>query len=638
MTNLNEIFEAWLKATNRDIEDNKIRMGVESDWLCMKAKDFLKDDPSGFLTVLTLRSAYKSFIKNHQLSLEDLLKGEWDEIRPNFERLHDLLFKGEAGSIYNSMMAQVIKNTAALGKTFTFDEIENIGDAEKVLTKAIEEFTKRLKHECFMKGENVSHTGGMLPKMFHFTHFRQFVDALKTTPKDNFICVALIDRTSETCDTVYDERYDSFFCFGIKNSGSIYTVSDRVTWSSPEHAYKTRNPGRDFEQKLDYSYFPYGSLKEIKNALPANTQLLTDGIENNLDTASLFDASLTDEECLYLGILSSLVYSKYFINPEGVEAPVKYFTSDVHFLAPGETRESKALVASDVCVQLPAVNTTANDYCGTDRIFNTGLYDYLIDEYPLPESESKALINMSNCVCTLEEMQNLAWWNIRKKQAEHIEAELNENHREKEQAISDWFEKHFKSTACSIFKHMVMSPPYDELHELHNLSGDGNNENGPLLWEEFRDGKELKTASVLHDSDKYSFDPDRRDYEDVFVDDMHIRFCNWHGSYVHAWLPEDNNSRAATIKLILRSHTDFERFFDVKNEDLPKEIRHHFYARRDSWTAYGWKPYDGNSILHFCDPMNDIRNPYYDIGFVVELHVSKTMLKKFKKTQKEASK
>ena len=45
----------------------------------------------------------------------------------------------------------------------------------------------------------------------------------------------------------------------------------------------------------------------------------------------------------------------------------------------------------------------------------------------------------------------------------------------------------------------------------------------------------------------------------------------------------------------------------------------------------GWKPYDGNSILQFTDPMNNIRDPWHDFPIKVVFRMSKSKYNKLVK-------
>ena len=93
------------------------------------------------------------------------------------------------------------------------------------------------------------------------------------------------------------------------------------------------------------------------------------------------------------------------------------------------------------------------------------------------------------------------------------------------------------------------------------------------------------------------------------------------------WFADDNNRRVCEIELTLRSHTDLEKFFKLHNSELPGPLRRHFYSRSGPCAALGWKPYTGNSILNFTDPMNDIRDPFEDVGCRIYIYTSKSKLK-----------
>ena len=54
------------------------------------------------------------------------------------------------------------------------------------------------------------------------------------------------------------------------------------------------------------------------------------------------------------------------------------------------------------------------------------------------------------------------------------------------------------------------------------------------------------------------------------------------------------------------------------------------------WGTMAWVPYQGNCILDFTDPMNDIKDPFNNIKCSISLHVSKSMYNKIKKLRENA--
>ena len=60
MIDLDRLLTAWVKCTGKEVKDfNKIRIGMESDWLCNKAMQVMKTDPTGILTGIMMRGAYR---------------------------------------------------------------------------------------------------------------------------------------------------------------------------------------------------------------------------------------------------------------------------------------------------------------------------------------------------------------------------------------------------------------------------------------------------------------------------------------------------------------------------------------------------------------------------------------------------
>ena len=123
---LNEIFEAYLIATGKNPTDDSIRLGVESDYLCHKAKNYLEIDNTGLLSILTMKAAYKSFIKEHSYTIEDLLNGNWNEEKKKYIHVEYLLDSGEVYEVYNNFINLIIKHCKVLGKDYTREYIESV--------------------------------------------------------------------------------------------------------------------------------------------------------------------------------------------------------------------------------------------------------------------------------------------------------------------------------------------------------------------------------------------------------------------------------------------------------------------------------------------------------------------------------
>ena len=105
-------------------------------------------------------------------------------------------------------------------------------------------------------------------------------------------------------------------------------------------------------------------------------------------------------------------------------------------------------------------------------------------------------------------------------------------------------------------------------------------------------------------------------------------YSGYRYSRFDCWFEDDSDNKPIELRLQLRSYSDFIRLFGITKEDLPKELKRHFYDRIDFCSLYGWKPYAGNSILNFEDPMNDLRDPFNSINCEIVLYVSKSKYKK----------
>ena len=625
---LNEIFEAYLVATGKDPTNDSIRLGIESDFLCHRAKDYMNVDNTGLLSILTMIEAYKTFIKEHQCTIEDLINGEWNDLKPKFDRLRKLLYEGEVGEVYNKFINLIIKHASVLGKSYTKEDIEKIKKIENIITKAIEKFNNKysFKHEKFSEGEiKINKNVTILPRLYRFQHLKLFVDKMKNESEDNFICMALIDRTNEKIeDEYYDNNLDSFFAFGFKNNGVVWVVSDRVTYDSPEGAFKSRNPGRAMRDKIDYDWLPYYKLDKIKQSNEHVNQVLLpfndNARESGYNIVDLFD----DEGIIYSTLIMTLIYNKYFCN--SIEEPNrKYFSSEVKALP---NLVLSLVLKDELQIALPSNDITASSFMYDDNIYSNSMYDYLIKQYPL-KVEVPVL---KSFIGDRKEAVKYVWWNVRKQQKDYIETCLKEqDNYEGRKKLEDWQQINISKNIKSIVKTIIETPDRNGFKDNYkNSYYNDKNDKRKLFWEAFRDDDKLDTYSLktFENEHKQSF----ARYDGYTETDYGNIYYSLYGTRNYIWFANDNDRKYCEIELILRSHSDLEKFFNIANEEIPQVLRKHFYSRSSACTLYSWKPYTGNSILEFTDPMNEIKDPFEDFGCHISIILSKSKLKQLKRT------
>ena len=618
--NLQKILEAWIVATGEEKKDfDRIRIGVESDWLCHKAKNLMETDPSGTLSAFAMRSAYNKFIKEHEFTLFDLINGAWDEIKDAWAHLYNQLYVENAGPIINNTQKKIIDIISKLGENVTEEQLEE-NEFETVFVDAFDNFKRfkidTFKHPC---DTNTVINPRVCGKLFFFDHYKQFVDALRSSPEDNIIIVSLIDRTNETIETEYDEKFDKFFAFGVKRNGGILVVSDRVSYSSPSHARKTRNPGRDHYNKVEFDHLPYCNLEEIISNTEKTTQLLLPSPEN---TAKFkFCEGFDIEGYIYIATLLSIIYDKFFKGFDNWDKECLYFSSEVKFIAASESKE--LIKADTAAVVLPDKNVTAIGYTGTENAYNHGIFDHYISRFPVSET----LPVPTNVLATKEDMEKQAWWAVRNAQRKAVLEGLNNSyHSSRRNEVSAFVAKHIYDNFDKIIEHTFTtddSKPFcnyntsdiriddsDSLQVLHKLYG------------QHADIPAVQVKSIQYGRESDWFKPSRWGNEDwKFYDDMIVDVSQ---SSISAWWVGDKN-RSVTIKVFLRTYTDLVRFLGLNStEDLPEELRYYLYSRYDMWSRLSWAPYRGNSILSFTDPMNDIEDPWNELPIGVVFYLSKT--------------
>ena len=644
---IKSIIKLWEKATGENIKKGVYRFGVNYDFSMNEALKLLEEDNTGFLSALKLRQAFREFVSQNQLTIEQLLNGTWDKLKDDIIKLKNSLYSGDIGNIYENFINGLLKNIKALGKEFTEENLDSLENVEDIFVKAVSNFNNKyeLKQDRFTAGTLKKCEPSILKHLFRFSSLENFIINLRTTKENNFMCVALCDRTYEESDgSDYDELYDVQFAIGLKNNGVVYVISDRSNMAAPSGSYKGRNPSREFSEKVDFSYLPYYKIEEIEEATKnSTTKLITfNGKEEkcNSNIVSLFN----DKGIVYITTLLTLAYNKYFVNPENGKDEQLFLGRDIKLLP--ET-SSKALVVRDNKLELPAVKTNINYLSYEDikdindkyGIYNNGTYDWLIDIYPLPEQELKFT---DKFIGTKEEAQRNLWWQVRNKQREHIIECLEKDESKRIVDIIEFYNKNFLDNKDDIVNFILKSKDVEMLdnYKLSTYNKHNDGDKRPFVHELYRDGKDMEAyrISTRFDSEfnDYSIDRINRSYREKFNGESILG--KYRGTFMYntkqpiIWFDDDCNSRTVEITLSFRTYTDLKKFF--KLEKLPVDLMRYINLRSSPFTSYAWEPYQGNSILNFTDPMNDISIPYNSISFEVTIYMSKSRYNKLQKLLK----
>ena len=623
---LQKILEAWMLATGDEkLDFDKIRIGVESDWLCHKAKQMLTKDPTGVLSAFAMRAAYVKYIKEHSMSVEELVNGEWDKIKGYWNDLYNQLYVDNAGPLINSTEDKIIEVIKSFGETLTREQLHE-NEFENVFVDAFDKYD-HYKADVFKNPDNLTPVTnvGIGKKLYHFEHYKQFVDTLKNSAEDNIIVVAFIDRTAEKIETEYDEKFDKFFAFGIKRNGGIAVVSDRVTYSSLEHSYKTRNPARDFDQKIDYSHLPYYKHDKIVKEFDIPSQLLL--TNNNNEGTTKFCEEFDVEGYIYIATILNIIYNNYFETDKGWNKTPVLFSSEVKFLTEAQSKE--LIVKDETAIIIPELTCTATEYKGEKEAWNHGLYDFYIDMFPVTD-----VVNFNfNAVATKEDMENNAWWAVRKAQAEAVKTGLEQSYSyQKEKEVSNIIVPKIKENIGDLLYYAMTHNdcPYFDNYSIQSEEGK------PLLYEEWSKQAELDTIQITSKQYKSASDWFNPKYYSKrhtvrYVDDLAL-YNNDGSSVVNVWWEHDNSCRSVDVTLRFRSYSDLVKYLKFDSvKALPSELQHWLYPRVDTWSIVGWQPYTGNSILSFTDPMNNIKDPWHNFSIAVVFHMSKSKYNKLVK-------
>jgi hypothetical protein len=213
-------------------------------------------DPTEITTNLLLTSFLNGYLKNSSVSLYDLLM-ESPSVSSDLKKTRDILAiiqNPEIIEVRDHFIGTLKKAMDTYGATDRADvsELLNTYDRVAVLRRdALRSITK-LKFNQFISGAHDPET--IRPS------YTRMVNRWKNV---NSLIAALPHMPSGVSLNLISPPNDpmrSFFCFGIRNGGNIFILSDAPEDAHPLKRYMTRRPDRTLDSRISKNWFPYELL------------------------------------------------------------------------------------------------------------------------------------------------------------------------------------------------------------------------------------------------------------------------------------------------------------------------------------------------------------------------------------------
>jgi hypothetical protein len=265
---LNAAIEQWVLLTGIDPETPTYKIGGDgvSSWDVKKSYDALNDaqelDETGLTTAMLLRSYIHWFSENINFTAKSILDNPSNmEIKiRQFKDLYALMNTDEIRTPTQDFIETLrmgvshypIKKTNDAG-----EELEDFLQDEMVLAFIRRDALAAVKKlEClqFTRGEaSANQDWGYSPTIHQLWSINNLLAAISEQNKDG-VTLSLI-RDPDGADY-------SYFCFGIRNGGNIYVMTDRPQFAHPHQKFMSRSKARQhqFEDRAFTYHFPYQLL------------------------------------------------------------------------------------------------------------------------------------------------------------------------------------------------------------------------------------------------------------------------------------------------------------------------------------------------------------------------------------------
>lgn len=354
-------------------------------------KESIVADPTAVSTALMLYSEAIELMKNERLSLYEFYKNN-----NIFEPYLEFLNLPEHPIVKAETKVFTDKLNVNLKQVGIFHEysIQDIA----ILRSNSMYCIKKLKTNQFIPYK------GVRGDKFHYQPYVQDfinVNSAIRLLSDNSI------PDGVTLALIRDEIPDfSYFCFFVKSAGSLTMLTDAPEFSNPDQKFKRRNPGRNLNDRIKGSLFPYSILDYAfdEKGYPHVTENSKSLVPYQTEVVKLKKISeLEPLEAAWAVLMFDLISEKFWIKQE--------------VLTLSYTAESMTNLLMDTIDKKAVIEHT-------DFKHSTGFNKWMVDKYSNECEESKSIVPKDS-YGTLDELRKVSLWKGRKLLALDVQVRAN---------------------------------------------------------------------------------------------------------------------------------------------------------------------------------------------------------------------
>lgn len=570
---INDKIKLWEEITEVNVEDNRWEINFNGDipsWDIKHMNDSLKEvfkyDTNGVYFNIYLEEYLNRVLNNKTLSINKLLT-EYDKHKEYLNKCRKLK---QSLLEVEPFKKELLEKTSETIKHYGLKE-NNLSLFDIITLKInAKRNIESLNINQIKRGETKNSSIKFIDNILMMNDIDSLIQAINNE-NNNFISLVFIKEKEEEC---------SYFCFTVKNGENIYLISDKPNFKHPNQKYMRRCKGRDIEERINKTFFPYELTHIELSKYSAN-------FSNNivLDKKYAIIGNLKDiplEESLWITNMFDEINNKIFKNKFQCK-DLSYVGGTIKHKMLNEGTTSLEIYNNFPKLELPYINNPKNIELEYDYE-SLHLFDDIIDqfkdkvnldysnlisnvdkrevkligrEYDIFNKCDKLLCLNVNDIGTKEEIEYRQKWIARYNFALQIDALYEKYYKENRDRIKEWLKKYLWDNIENIMKH--------------------------IIFEEVKVEKRMiKDCDYWYHRDSIYLDGNNNSY--------------------HTICPFSKKKATILLKIQLNDVNDILELTNLTREEIPKELR--------NWSS---KPreHKGNCILDNIDPCDWVIKDYW---------------------------